>query len=320
MASSRREFLKQAGVIAAAGLGLANTAQAENADRRQNSWAMLTDLTLCIGCRKCEFACREANKLPNRPINAFEDQSVFQQTRRTDAGNLTAVNRYRSTEPDNRPVYVKRQCMHCLEPACASACPVAAIRRTVQGPVVYEASRCIGCRYCMMACPFSMPAYTWDQRAPVVRKCSMCFEAVKRSGNAPACARICPVEATTFGMRSQQLALARERIRRSPEKYVNSVYGEEEVGGTGWLYIGPRPFEQLGFRSDLGTKAYPEMTAGFMSIVPLVATIWPTVLLSAYALTKKRVALGGGHLVRHEDAQDARRATGGQDARPPTGA
>jgi Fe-S-cluster-containing dehydrogenase component len=215
--------------------------------------------------------------------------SVFDQSRRTDADNFTVVNRYEPRQPDGQPIYVKTQCMHCNEPACASACPVAAIRKTAEGPVIYEASRCMGCRYCVMACPFSMPAYTYDEPyAPLVRKCVMCYQTITQEGGVPACARICPVEAITFGKRDKLLALAREKIRSHPDRYVDHIYGEHEVGGTSWLYLAPRSFDELGFRTDLGTRAYPELTAGFLSVVPLVVSMWPIVLLGLYGLTGHR--------------------------------
>lgn len=293
MATSRREFLKLFGAVSAAGAAGARPARASSSPgAAQQSWGMLTDLSLCIGCRKCEFACKQANGLPHQPITEFEDKSVLEQKRRPDVNNITVVNRYPAAEPAERPVYVKTQCMHCNRPACASACPVGAIRKTAEGPVVYDASPCIGCRYCVMACPFSIPAYTYDSPfAPVVRKCTMCFDTVSKKGGVPACAKICPVEAITFGTRGKLLALAREKIRNHPDRYVDQVYGEHEVGGTSWLYVSPKPFAELGFRTDLGTTAYPELTEGFMSVIPLVVTIWPAVLAGAYALTSRRAHL-----------------------------
>ncbi|MBI5866452.1 MAG: 4Fe-4S dicluster domain-containing protein [Planctomycetes bacterium] len=296
MATNRRDFLKLLGTIGAAGAvgGQAHSAPPASS-ARPDAWAMLSDLSLCIGCRKCEFACKQANRLPNRPMEDFEDEAVFEKTRRTDRHNLTVVNRFEAPQPGEKAVYAKIQCMHCNEPACASACPVAAIRKTRQGPVDYDPSLCIGCRYCLVACPFSMPAYTYDEPfAPAVRKCTMCFDAVSRTGGAPACAKICPVEATTFGTRHELLVLARDRIHRNPDKYVDHVYGEHEVGGTNWLYLAPKSFAELGFRTDLGDRPYPELTEGFLSAVPLVVAIWPALLLGAYALTKRHEAASRG--------------------------
>jgi Fe-S-cluster-containing dehydrogenase component len=308
-APSRREFFKILGTVGAVGAVGVNAAQAESAGGSvHESWGMLTDLTLCIGCRKCEFACKQSNGFSPQPIEAFEDKAVFEHPRRIGANDVTFVNRYGAAEGARSPleasassqpagdaaaareIYVKSQCMHCNHPACVSACPVAAIRKTAEGPVVYRARKCIGCRYCMMACPFSMLSYTYDDPfTPVVRKCSMCFDTIHREGGVPACVKICPVEAITFGKRGELVALARERIRNSPEKYVDHIYGEHEVGGTSVLYIGPKPFNEVGFRTDLGTTPLPDLTSRFMSIVPLVVTIWPALLTGIYTLTRRRL-------------------------------
>lgn len=249
---------------------------------------MLTDLSLCVGCRKCEWACNEVNGLPNQPIEAYEDASVFEESRRTSAAKFTVVNRFEPTGSID-PVYVKKQCMHCFEPACASACLVRAFSKKPEGPVLYNNKVCIGCRYCMIACPFSVPAYEYaDAFSPEVKKCTMCFERFTKEGEKPACASICPREAITFGKRSSLLKLAREKIRSNPDRYVDHIYGEHEVGGTNWLYLSPVPFEELGFRTDLGETPYPEMTKPFLSAVPLVLSIWPMLLMGSYAFTKKR--------------------------------
>lgn len=299
----RRGFLKLAGAAGVVGAA-ASTAGAESVSRVSDDWlGMLTDLTLCVGCRRCEWACKEANGLPNRvPLEACEDASATDGPRRPDAENFTVVSRYDA--PDADPVFVKRQCMHCFEPACASACLVAAFRKTPEGPVLYDESVCIGCRYCMVACPFGMPAYTYDNpTSPAVRKCTMCFDRIAHDGGKPACAEICPVEAITFGRRSELLALAHKRIGRDPDRYVNHVYGEHEAGGTGWLYLSGRPFEELGFPSNVGTAPYPELTKGFLSAVPLVLTIWPALLMGAYAFTRHReeLALDESGAGRNED-------------------
>ncbi len=294
MSTNRRDFLKQAG----AAVGLVTVAGKKHAhaapvNRVSDDWmGMLTDLSLCVGCRKCEWACKEANGLPNQPIETYDDTSVFERKRRTDAENFTIVNRYPPAEEGANPIDVKIQCMHCFEPACASACLVAAFTKSPEGPVLYREDVCIGCRYCMVACPFSIPAYTYDDPyTPAIKKCTMCFDRFTKEGEVPGCAKICPKEAITFARRSDLITLARERIMREPDKYVNHIYGEHEVGGTCWLYISPKPFEELGFRTDLGTTPYPEYTRGFLSSVPLVLTIWPALLIGAYAFTQRREGL-----------------------------
>jgi Fe-S-cluster-containing dehydrogenase component len=294
MSTNRRDFLRRAGVAGAAAVMGTKSAQATPVERVSDEWmGMLTDLSLCVGCRKCEWACKDANGLPNQqPKEAYEDESVFEEKRRTDAENFTVVNRYPPATPVGNPVDVKTQCMHCFEPACASACLVAAFRKTPEGPVLYNENVCIGCRYCMIACPFYIPAYSYDDPyRPAVRKCTMCFDRITQEGGVPACAEYCPKGAITFGKRSDLITLARDQISREPEKYVNHIYGEHEAGGTCWLYISPKPFKELGFRTDIGSTPYPELTKGFLSAVPLVLTIWPAALMGAYAFTQRREEL-----------------------------
>ena len=296
MNTNRRGFLKLAGAAGMAGVAGTKSAQAASVSRVSDDWmGMLTDFTLCVGCRKCEWACKDANELPNKlPIQAYDDKSVFERKRRTDAENFTVVNRYPPPRPGANPVDVKTQCMHCFEPACASACLVAAFRKAPEGPVLYNEDVCIGCRYCMIACPFLIPAYTYDDPyTPAVKKCTMCFEKItKNEKEVPACMKICPEEAIIFGKRKDLVALARAKILHDPDKYVDHIYGEYEVGGTCWLYISSKPFEELGFRTDLGTTPYPELTKTFLSSVPLVLTIWPALFMGVYAFTRRREELG----------------------------
>ncbi len=288
MAIDRKTFLKTAGAAGAALTGIPALVQARTRSISPNWMGMLTDLSLCVGCRKCEWACNKANGLPNQPIQSFEDTSVFETIRRTEADKFTVVNRY-DVEGASDPVYVKKQCMHCFEPACASACLVKAFAKTPEGPVLYNKDVCIGCRYCMIACPFGIPAYEYfDPYTPEVKKCTMCFNRFTKEGEIPACADVCPRETIIFGKRSELLRLAQGRISRHPDRYVDHVYGENEVGGACWLYISPVPFEQLGFRTDLGETPYPEMTRPFLSAVPLVLTIWPMLLMGAYVFNRKR--------------------------------
>jgi Fe-S-cluster-containing dehydrogenase component len=250
---------------------------------------MLTDITRCIGCRRCEAACNQANNLPP-PEVAFDDKSVFEQKRRTDAGIYTVVNRYANPKT-GQPVYCKVQCNHCAEPACASACPVGAFQKTPEGPVVYNEKICIGCRYCITACPFYIPTFEYnDAGSPAIQKCFMCFQRISK-GEIPACAVECPVEAINFGKRSDLLRIARERIKSEPDKYINQIYGEAEAGGTDWLYISGVPFETLGFPTNLGTRPMPELTREFLSSVPLVLVIWPALLGGAYLFAKKQKEL-----------------------------
>jgi len=283
---SRRDFFKLAAVAlgSAATAATAATAGAASGKGRgprleEDRCGVLVDLTLCVGCRRCEWACNRANDNPHGSLRDYDDQSVFEQARRPGPRQFTVVNRARGRE-DGKSVHVKIQCNHCERPACVSACLVGAMRKDPRGPVFYDASRCIGCRYCMVACPFERLAYEFDEKlTPRVRKCDMCRERT-RLGRRPACVEMCPVEALTFGRRQRLLELAHDRIRRHPDRYVDHVYGESEVGGTSWLYLSSRPFDQLGFKT-LGPKSPAETTeaiqhgifAGFAAPLGLAAVL-----------------------------------------------
>lgn len=262
-ATSRRDFVKLTGacVAAAATGGAATAARAADHGHKldPDRCGVLIDLTLCIGCRRCEWACCEANDLPHGPRETFDDPTVFEAHRRPSSDRLTVVNRFDSDDPEKSPIHAKIQCMHCEHPACASACLVGAMRKQGDGPVTYDASKCIGCRYCMIACPHQLPAYEYERAlTPRVMKCTLCRERT-HNGQVPACVEICPVEALLYGERQELLELARERIRRHPEKYVDHIYGEHEAGGTSCLYLSDRPFAEIGFPT-LGSKAPPQLT------------------------------------------------------------
>ena len=265
---NRRQFLGLTGIVAGKVLASApeRALAADPPELSPDAVGVLVDTTRCIGCRKCEQACAERQKLPDR---AFEDMSVLNSPRRPDAGAYTVVNRYypeyEAPGPCcDSPTYVKFQCMHCLDPACASACITGAMSKQLGGPVIYRVDRCIGCRYCMVACPFQIPAYEYNRALlPKVRKCTFCFEYITKlprdKGGLPACVQACPVEVMTFGKRTDLLDLARWKIKNNPGKYMDHIFGEHEVGGTSWLYLAPAPLEKLGF-PHLGTKAAPRLT------------------------------------------------------------
>jgi len=166
---------------------------------------------------------------------------------------------------------------------------VAALKKTPKGAVTYNKNVCIGCRYCMTACPFYIPAYEYDNAlTPQVRKCTLCYERIIKNGEIPACVKICPTQALTFGKRSELMKLAREKIRSEPGKYIDHIYGEHEVGGTCWLYISEVPFEKLGFAMDLGTKPFPEFTRGFLAMISAGLVIWPVLLGGFHMFMKRR--------------------------------
>ena len=248
-----------------------------------NSNGILTDLTKCIGCRKCEEACAKVNDLP-APV-PLEDRSVFETERRTGADNFTVVNEYKVGQ---QSVFRKVQCMHCLEPACATACFVKAFTKNPDGSVTYDPTYCVGCRYCMVSCPFNIPAYTYDKvLTPVIRKCTMCHS-LQQEGKLPGCVANCPTGALVFGKRDELLEIARQRIAQNPDKYINHIYGEHEMGGTSWLTISGVEFSKVGLREDLGTKAAAEYTTGVLGALPMVVGFWPVVLGGAYFINKRK--------------------------------
>ncbi len=291
MSITRRKFLGWLGA-ATAGTTLGKTANAasnKHFSGYPNSMGVLFDNTRCIGCRKCEEDCNKVNELP-APERPFNDLSVMDTKRRTDARTYTIVNRFDDVSKANvkRPLYRKVQCNHCLEPACASACFVSAFTKTPKGAVIYDESVCVGCRYCMIACPFEIPTYEYDSAfTPRVMKCTMCSPRIEK-GLLPGCVEACPTEALTYGKRTDLLKVARGRISKFPDRYVNHIYGENEMGGTSWLYLSAVPFKEVDMREDLGVTPAPQLTSGALSAVPIVAGLWPVLLTGIYAMNKRK--------------------------------
>lgn len=278
------------------------------------SLAVLVDLTFCSGCRACVGACKLANNLPMEQEDWFQGDmfrgdylpGIRGKTKqpRLNATSYTVVEYHDISRNADAPqwLFTKRQCMHCLHPACESACPVAAMEKLEAGPVVYHPDRCMGCRYCMMACPFGVPTYEWDKPIPYVRKCTFCVQRVlpnlrqpeNPTEQVPACVKACPTGALMFGRRSDLLREAKSRISASPSRYVDAVYGESEAGGTSWLYVSPIPFGQLGFPQQTGTKPYPEYTEMALGSVPVVITGGGICLAGLYLLWKRKQELAQG--------------------------
>jgi Fe-S-cluster-containing dehydrogenase component len=283
---TRRTFLKVNAVGAAALAGAATSAEASTRVASLDGPAMLVDTTKCIGCRGCEAACAEANR--NGALEQPGDEAVFDRHRTTDPYHYTVVNRYvAALSAPGEQRFIKTQCMHCLEPACASACPARALEKTKEGPIVYHGERCLGCRYCMIACPFDIPKFEYAKAIPFIKKCSFCAER-QANGQMPACAEVCPSGALQFGRRSVLLEEARKRIYDHPNDYVHHIYGEEEAGGTSWLYLSDTPFERLGLKAGLSTTPYPALTDTALSAVPVVMTLWPPLLMGLYTFSRQR--------------------------------
>jgi formate dehydrogenase iron-sulfur subunit len=289
MRLSRREFLQIAGATALGVTVLSGERPAHAGVLPVH--ATLIDVARCLGCRTCEATCKQVHGLPaGEAADLSPTAWTYVRTRRlaTPKPHLTMGDAMAQQRT------VKIQCMHCGQPACASACPVGAIQKTAAGPVVYDARRCIGCRYCMIACPFGIPRYEWHARLPVVAKCNFCVERQAR-GQTPACVGACPAEALQFGPRPRILAEAARRINEDPKRYVPAIYGRTEAGGTSVLYVSDVPFEELGFPVVV-REALPAYTWKALGKIPgvvvgLGATL--TVLEAVIRRRRDREAEGG---------------------------
>jgi len=278
---NRRGFLKAAAVgLGGAMLG-ALPARAASEGPSEDAVGMLYDATMCVGCNACTNACRSWNgtQAETAPTGIYDMPTELS------ADTWTLIQLYEEADSDTFS-FVKRQCMHCIDPACASGCPVKALQKTPTGPVTYDPMRCIGCRYCMYTCPFHVPRFEWDEVIPVVAKCTLCSDRLAE-GKGTACAEICPTGALTWGRRSDLIAEAERRIEAEPKRYVDYIYGKDDAGGTSVLYLSAVPFENLGLE-DLGTVGIPrlsEQTANM--ILPSILIGGPLLLASIRSIAKR---------------------------------
>jgi formate dehydrogenase iron-sulfur subunit len=248
---------------------------------------ILNDVTRCIGCEACVDACKRTHGLP------LEDPAPRL------GASPDGLNATRWTSILHRPGHanVRKQCRHCADPACVSACPVGAMQKTPEGPVVYDKSICMGCRYCMMACPFGIPRYQWDSDNPSVRKCVMCYDEL-RSGRLerPACVTACPSKATAFGTREEMIAEADRRIAERPDVYLPRIWGRDEVGGTSVLYVSHVDLACLGWQPPnvLGDKPLPERTWDALRQVPYEFFGMGVLMTGVWWIIDRRQRLAGG--------------------------
>jgi formate dehydrogenase iron-sulfur subunit len=272
----------------------------------------LIDIANCIGCRACQVACKQWNERDGEHTELEADLG-FQNPATLSAKTYTLIAFHEMSNPAKPggldSAYVMQRCLHCLEPACVSACPTTALQRQPDGPVRYDADECIGCRYCMLACPWDVPTADWNTRAPKISKCTHCHDRVDQpapiafNGQAapaaegkrfadtiavPACVKACPADALRYGTRDEMLALAHQRIADRPDKYINHVYGEKELGGTTVLYLSRVPFEKLGFPT-YGEKPFTAYTSAALGAVPPAVIAVGAFLGAAYAFFRKRV-------------------------------
>lgn len=275
----------------------------------------LVDTTKCIGCRACQVACKQWNDREGEQTRLQLGGLDFQNPATLSSNTYTLIS-FHELVNENAPgglnyVFTMRRCLHCLEPACASACPTTALAKLSDGPVGYDADKCIGCRYCEWACPWGVPTAEWDSLAPKIQKCTHCTDRsdqpppLTRNGQAlseeeikryranivvPACVKACPADALSFGNREEILSEARGRISKNPEKYVDHIYGEKEAGGTTVLYLSSVPFEKIGF-PDVSKRAYPGFTSLALHAVPPAVMAVGALLGGIYAFLKRRASI-----------------------------
>ncbi len=246
---------------------------------------VLVDLTKCIGCRACQVACKQWNELP------VEDTKVQGDTIANPpglSGKTYTTLAFKEVEHDGQFhwVFAKNQCMHCQYAGCKTACLVGAFDKTEFGAIVYEKNKCIGCRYCQMACPFGVPAYEWWSRTPWIQKCTFCAD-LQSNGLTPACISTCPTDALLFGERDDMIKEGKQRIAANPDKYVNHIYGEKEVGGTAWMYLSAVPFEEVGFY-PMREEPVTHNVDNAMFAVPFGLAVVATAMTGCYFIFKRR--------------------------------
>jgi formate dehydrogenase iron-sulfur subunit len=249
---------------------------------------ILFDVTRCTGCERCVDACVEVNGLD--PVAAARDRAT------TDG---LSANRLLSLVPVGDDRFARMSCMHCVEPSCVAACLVGGISKTPEGPVVYDPDKCIGCRYCMLACPFHVPRYEWGETKPFVKKCSMCFERVV-DGEMPACVEACPNDALASGPRDELLAEAQARIRNAPDLYLPRVWGEKEWGGTSVLIVSDVDLVQAGWPAT-DTAAIPSLTEPLIRKTPLIGTAVAAGTWALSAIIQRRQRLMGSETNRDDE-------------------
>lgn len=256
--NSRRNFLKSVATIGTAA-AVASVPQAKASQEKvlsANRMGVLVDTTVCIGCRHCEWACKDAHGLDAGDLQSYHNRDVFDEYRRPTVDSLTVVNEFPNPKNALIPINVKENCRHCNYPSCMSACIVGAFTKLENGAVVWDGNKCIGCRYCMMACPFQIPTFEFEKAIePEIRKCDFCYER-QAKGEIPACVDICPVESMIFAPINEVISLAQRRIKRYPERYEEHIYGLEEVGGTSWIYLTAIDSRKLNF-VELNKKPVP---------------------------------------------------------------
>ena len=329
MSLTRRDFLKGA-LAGGTLLGTAAPAEARpNKTMPPEALGLLFDSTLCIGCKACVAACKRVNGLPGDPIS--EDLAMWDAPLDISAHTFNIIKVWHSGTATNKDqetdgyAFMKQSCLHCVDPSCVSACPVSAMTKDpVTGIVAYDPGACIGCRYCVAACPFGVPRFEYNKALPKIGKCELCRHRMA-DGHYAACAEVCPTGATLYGKVSDLSAEARRRLALKPgetttfprgrlggpdwsyqgtaAKYVQQIYGEKELGGTQMIKLAAVPFEKLGHR-PLPERSYASISEGLQHTLYGYLAL-PAVVLGALSVIARRN-------VKHDDDDDGDSAGGGK--------
>jgi Fe-S-cluster-containing dehydrogenase component len=326
MSINRRAFLKGAaagGAAVAASGSVGSEAQAISRparERPKDAVGLLYDSTLCIGCKACVKGCKDANGMPVEidPGQSEWNPGTWDTPTYLSGKTLNVIQVYmhgsveKKDQDEDGFAFIKRQCLHCVDPSCVSCCPVSAMNKDpVTGIVSHDKDKCIGCRYCVFACPFGVPKFDLTQAFGQIQKCQLCKHRLAEN-QLPGCVDSCPTGATLFGRVDDLDAEARRRIQLKPgdtyayprgdisgkvgrpipahEKVIEAayrpdVYGDTILGGTQALYVSAVSFDKLGLPYGEDAFGRPIKDRGFATQTEgLQHTLYRWLLMPAVVL------------------------------------
>ncbi len=311
MKIKRRDFLKgAAGSMALLAMD-GKTAQARTVQALPpEAVGILFDSTLCVGCNACMTACKKANnKLPDYA----EGEDIWDKPVDLSPNTLNVIKRFTSGTAENKDVevdgyaFIKRQCLHCIDPSCVTACPVSAlVKDNENGIVTYNKNACIGCRYCQVACPYNIPKFDFNDVYPEIVKCQLCDHLIAE-GKVSACCSVCPTGASLFGKVTDLIVETRRRLQMVPgelydfpvtainsgashkykaPEYIPHVYGKEELGGTQVMYMSAVGFENFGLPT-YPKESFVSMSSGIQYAI-YKGMVYPLVVLAGLVFMVKK--------------------------------